>query len=150
MTNSINPDANPYQRGCANREHDVFKHAAAQAIHSLLDAITMVNESVPDGGCRAAIILTLQHVATNVLDREIATLPEPQWYSAGWPVISRVDLGLDCGCVHIQVWHPDGQHEANRSRELPAVPCPRGGRHRLFVVSPGEVEVVDDGVPDAR
>ncbi|MFL0288801.1 hypothetical protein ACJH6H_26520 [Mycobacterium sp. SMC-21] len=132
--------------GAQGNISDAFKFAAARSLLHLADVIDMVNGLDTDDAKKTAAILLVQHVATNLLDHEIAKLPEPQYYTLGHPVVSPVELGLDCACVHYQVWHPHPDNEINRPQELPPAPCPAGGQHRLFVLGPGEIETRHEAV----
>lgn len=140
-----NPCANPSSKGCADPADDAFKHTVAVAIQFLKEAVDQVDRMDAPEWQRATTTALLQNLGQGVLAAAMAKLPEPQWFSGGWPVVNRVDLGMDCSCVHWQVWHPDRDHGVNRPQELPSVECPAGGRHRLFVMGPGDIEVRTEG-----
>lgn len=122
---------------------DRLKHTAALALALVHDAKQFAMQVVPGDDDRAALAAVLGHVETEVLERVFDDLDEPLYYSAGWPVVTRTELGMDCSCSALHVWGPRRVDEANRPRELLALPCPRGGRHRLVVLGPGELEVID-------
>ena len=149
MTNpDLNPAANPGPGGCARPSDDQLKWVAALSMALLWDAMHITADVVPEPDDQALLVTLLDHIAANVLHPAVADLPEENWYSTGWPVVTREDLGPDCGCIYTHVWHFDSDHEANMPRELLSRPCPRGGRHRLIVMGPGEIETLHEG--DAR
>lgn len=148
MTNP-KPLANPPANPCARPEDDRLKWTAALSMAFLWDAMRITADVVPEPDDQALLINLLDHIATNVLHPALADLAEENWYSTGWPVVTQEDLGPDCGCAYSHVWHFDGDHEANRPRELLSRPCPRGGRHRLIVMGPGEIEALHEGGPRA-
>lgn len=147
MTNnpSDNPASNPWPADSARPEDDRLKYMAALSMALLWDAMRITADVVPVPHDQVLLVTLLDHIASNVLHPALAELPEETWYSTGWPVVTREDLGPDCGCCYTHVWHFERDHEANRPRELLARPCPRGGQHRLIVLGPGEIETLHEG-----
>lgn len=129
----------------ARPQDDWFKFVAAVTMAAQKNAIDLVELRVTDATTRRLLISVLAHPIENALAPAVEALPDGRHYSTGWPVVTREDLGPDCGCAYTHVWHFDRRHEANKPRELLAQPCPRGGWHRLFITAPGELDVVTEG-----